>query len=49
MVEGLRRLFDLGAQVAHVNSWREDSAGAGLYRSLGFAVTGRIFAWEKML
>lgn len=49
MVEGLRRLFDLGAQVAHVNAWREDSAGAGLYRALGFAVIGRIFAWEKTL
>jgi mycothiol synthase len=47
IVEGLRRLSALGAQVAHVNSWREDSAGAMLYRALGFTVTGRIFAWEK--
>jgi mycothiol synthase len=49
MGEGLRRLFALGAQVAHVNSWREDSAGAMLYRALGFRVIGRIFAWEKLL
>lgn len=49
MVEGLRRLSALGAQVAHVNAWREDSAGAMLYRALGFTVTGRIFAWEKSI
>jgi mycothiol synthase len=49
MIEGRRRLYNLGARVAHVNSHREDSAGAGLYRSLGFAVTGRIYAWEKEL
>ncbi len=49
MIEGLHRLRELGATVAHVNSWREDSAGAGLYRALGFAVTGRLFAWEKEL
>ena len=47
MVEGLRRLSALGAQVAHVNSWRDDSSGAMLYRALGFTATGRIFAWEK--
>lgn len=49
MIEGLRRLCRLGATAAHVNSWREDSAGAGLYRTLGFAVAGRIFSWEKAL
>lgn len=49
MRKGLRYLFDLGARVAHVNSWREDSAGAGLYRSLGFSVVGRIYKWEKMV
>jgi ribosomal protein S18 acetylase RimI-like enzyme len=49
MREGLRRLYDLGARVAHVNSWREDSPGAALYRSLHFVTAGRIFAWEKQL
>lgn len=47
MIEGLHRLRALGATVAHVNSHLDDSAGAGLYRSLGFSVTGRIYAWEK--
>jgi predicted N-acetyltransferase YhbS len=49
MREGLRRLYDLGARVAHVNSWREDSPGAALYRSLYFVTAGRIFAWKKQL
>lgn len=47
--EGLRRLHGMGVKVAHVNSWREDSPGAALYRSLHFTVSGRIFAWEKKL
>ncbi len=49
VVEGLRRLSALGAQVAHVNASREDSSGAKLYRALGFTVTSRIFYWEKPL
>ncbi|MFN8488952.1 MAG: GNAT family N-acetyltransferase [Caldilineaceae bacterium] len=49
MIEGLRRLRELGATVAHVNSHLDDSAGAGLYRSLGFNVTVRIYAWEKQV
>jgi predicted N-acetyltransferase YhbS len=49
MTEGLHRLQALGARVAHVNSWREDSAGAGLYRAIGFEVLGRIFEWTKTL
>ncbi len=47
MVEGLRRLYDLGATHAYVNSWREDSAGAYTYKALGFEVIGRIYQWRK--
>ncbi|MCX6044699.1 MAG: GNAT family N-acetyltransferase [Chloroflexi bacterium] len=49
MIEGMRRLYQLGATTAHVGAWREDSAGAGLYRSLGFEVMGREYGWEKQL
>ena len=40
-------LHALGATVAHVLALRDDSAGALLYPAIGFAVTGKIYAWEK--
>lgn len=49
MREGMYRLHALGATVAHVLSWRDDSAGGLLYPAIGFAVTGKIYAWEKNL
>jgi predicted N-acetyltransferase YhbS len=49
MVEGMRRLRDLGATYAYVGSWRDDSPGALLYRALGFAVLDRWYAWERRL
>jgi len=49
MREGMDRLHALGARVAHVLSWRDDSAGARLYPAIGFEVTGKIYAWEKNL
>lgn len=47
MAEGLRRLRSLGAQKAYVMSHRDDSAGAHIYRSLGFQIIGRLFQWKK--
>mgnify|MGYP001278282860 CR=1 FL=1 len=47
MVEGLRRLHDLGATHAYVNSWREDSAGSYTYKALGFELIGRLYEWKK--
>ncbi len=44
--EGLRRLYALGATHAFVNSWRDDSPGALLYRALGFTVLDRLYAWQ---
>jgi ribosomal protein S18 acetylase RimI-like enzyme len=49
MVEGMRRLRVLGATRAHVNSWRDDSEGAFLYRSLGFQVVDRLMVWTKRI
>jgi mycothiol synthase len=49
MIEGLRRLHELGATVAHVNSGPDESAGAHLYPTLGFTVIGRTYGWEKQL
>jgi ribosomal protein S18 acetylase RimI-like enzyme len=49
LCEGMRRLRDLDATIAHVNSWREDSPGAYTYRAVGFTITDRIYAWKKRL
>lgn len=49
MTEGLRRLYDLGATHAYVNSWREDSAGSYTYKALGFDLIGRLYQWKKEL
>jgi len=49
IIEGLRRIRALGGTVAHVMSRGEDSAGARTYRSLGFAVIGRLYQWKKEL
>ncbi len=45
--EGMRRLRELGAVRAHVGSWRDDSAGAMLYRAAGFQLIDRFYDWRK--
>lgn len=47
MVEGLRRLYDLGATHAYVNSWGDDSAGSQTYKALGFELIGKLYQWKK--
>lgn len=49
MNEGLRRLQAAGARVAHVVSWMDDSAGAMLYKSIGFTLADRVYKWDKDL
>jgi predicted N-acetyltransferase YhbS len=49
MNEGLRRLQEAGARVAHVGSWMDDSAGAMLYKAIGFTLMDRVYMWEKDL
>lgn len=49
MNEGLLRLQAAGAHIAHVLSWVDDSAGAMLYKAIGFAPVDRIYKWEKVL
>ncbi len=44
---GLRRLRELGAMRAHVLSWGEEGASALLYRSIGFRLIDRFYAWDK--
>ncbi len=46
MYEGLRRLKQLGAQAAHVNSF-DESAAVGLYQAVGFRIIDRNYAWRK--
>jgi ribosomal protein S18 acetylase RimI-like enzyme len=47
LYEGMRRLRELGATRAHVNSWLDDSPGALLYRAAGFQQIGRFYEWHK--
>lgn len=47
MIEGLRRLYDLGATQAYVNSWRDDSAGSYIYKALSFELIGKLYQWKK--
>lgn len=47
MVEGLRRLQALGAHIALVNAYHEDTPALRLYESLGFTEADRCYAWEK--
>jgi mycothiol synthase len=47
--EGLRRLHDLGARAASVNSHRGDKAAARLYVSTGFREIDCMEAWQKGL
>jgi mycothiol synthase len=49
MTEGMRRLHALGAARAHVNAWRDDSAGAHAYRAIGFQVVDRLVIWKKRI
>jgi mycothiol synthase len=49
MLEGMRRLQQAGATVAHVLSAADDSPGAHLYRALGFEAVDRIYIWEKQI
>ncbi len=48
MEEGLRRLHDLGARAASVNSHRGDEAAARLYVSTGFREIDCMEAWQKI-
>ena len=47
LYEGLQRLCASGVRRAHVGSWGEDSAGAGLYRAVGFRLIDRFYEWHK--
>lgn len=47
LYEGLRRLYERGATRAHVAAWRDDSAGALLYRAAGFQLINRFYDWHK--
>jgi predicted N-acetyltransferase YhbS len=49
LYEGMRRLRELGAMRAHVNSWLDDSPGAQLYRAAGFQLIDRFYEWHKIL
>ena len=48
LYEGMQRLRELGAARAHVGSWRDDSAGALLYRAAGFQLIDRFYDWRKI-
>lgn len=45
--EGMRRLQELGAHIAHVNSRGDMGPAAQLYARAGFSVTDRVYAWEQ--
>lgn len=45
--EGLRKLYELGATHAYVNSWLDNSPGALLYRAAGFRLIDRWYEWHK--
>lgn len=47
LYEGLRRLYELGATDAYVNSWLDNSPGALLYRAAGFRPIDRWYEWHK--
>jgi mycothiol synthase len=47
LYEGLQRLRQRGTVRAHVGSWLDDSAGAGLYRAVGFRLIDRFYEWHK--
>jgi len=49
LYEGLRRLRQLGARTAFVNSYGGDEAAERLYTSVGFQLVDRNYAWEKLL
>ncbi len=49
MIEGMHRLQQLGATIAHVLSATDHSPGAHLYRTLGFDAVDRIYVWEKQV
>lgn len=49
MFEGMRRLRNLGAQTAHVNSWLAEGPAAALYDSVGLAVLDRNHEWRKVI
>jgi ribosomal protein S18 acetylase RimI-like enzyme len=49
LYEGTRRLRELGATRAHVNSWLDDSPGALLYRAAGFRLIDRFYEWHKTI
>jgi ribosomal protein S18 acetylase RimI-like enzyme len=49
LYEGMRRLRELGATRAHVNSWLDDSPGALLYRAAGFQLIDRFYEWHTTL
>ena len=47
--EGLRRLHDLGARAASLNSHRGDEAATRLYASTGFQEIDCMEAWQKVV
>jgi len=49
MQEGLRRLYDLGARIALVNTLQGDEAANHLYFSLGFQRMDLLKAWQISL
>ena len=49
MFEGMRRLRNLGAETAHVNSWLADGPAAALYDSVGLTVLDRNHEWRKVI
>jgi mycothiol synthase len=49
MVEGLRRLIELGARTAHVTSLAGNRPAEDLYESLGFGVLDRNERWDCIL
>jgi ribosomal protein S18 acetylase RimI-like enzyme len=44
---GIRRLKALGAHVAQVNSYNDNTAANALYQSVGFREQDRVYAWLK--
>ena len=49
MFEGLRRLNELGAETAFVNSWFSSLPANRLYESCGFTEVGKLHKWSKAL